>query len=569
LDFKLYKFDKMKTNIFNYSIILLIIILASCSESLLDEKPISIIGAESLYKDLEGFEAGLNGIYALVQKERSTSGISDGAIVDVFMVGTDIIQTSNASGFGGVAEIWGPTLSSTEGHLNEIFLWLYRINNAANTIISRAENPDIVWGGQSDVHKNRVVAEAKAIRAWAYRHLTYCWGDVPLILEESQGTTIKLDYERTQLKIIREQMRNDLLFAEKYVPVEPSLPGRMTKGAIQTYLAEVYLLLNKPDSAIIFSNKVIAGYPLISERFGVNRTRPGTPFSDMFLEGNSNREEGNTEALWVFQYDELLTASDRTNWMRRQVTTRYDNTVNGSKFMVTVERGGRGRARLALTKFAIDLYEPENNFGTNDDRGSNYILRKYLVYQNSATNSLGATSIVPADAKPDGTNFGDTLKFDWSVEFVTGSSPNRYRWPWSRKFDNTDGADLQRSYTTNDQIYLRSAEAYLIKAEAQNKQGDKTGAAATINILRARSNAAPITPGDVTIDLILDERARELVYEEHRRYSLLRNNKWLERTTLYNKNGGQFVTARDTIYPIPQSVIDANLTIPMPQNPGY
>jgi len=547
---------------------MLLIVFSGCSESLLIEEPVSIMSAESLYKNLEGFDAGLNGLYATVQKERDNDG-SDGTFLDFTMLGTDVIQTSNGASFGSVTEKWGVNLQPDNSYLQMVFLWLYQINNAANTIIARAQNPDVVWGGQPDVNKNRVIAEAKALRAWAYRHLTYSWGAVPLILEESSGTTIKLDYERTAINKIREQMRSDLLFAEKFVPVEPSLQGRMTKGAVQTYLAELYLLLNKPDSAIIFANKVIAGYPLITARYGVNKTKPGTAFSDMFLEGNSNREEGNTEALWVFQYDKLLTAADQSNWMRRQVLSRYDNNVNGSLFRITVDRGGRARARLALTKFAIDLYEPANNFGLVDERGSNYILRKYLVYQNSATNSLGSTTIVPDDAKPAGKNFGDTLKFNWSVDFVTASSPNRYQWPWSRKFDNTDGADLQKSQTTNDQVYLRSAEAYLLKAEAQFSKGDNAGAASTINILRSRAKATPITAANVNTDFILNERARELIYEEHRRWTLLRARKWLQRTSAYNKNGGQFVTPRDTLFPIPLSVIQANLTVPMPQNPGY
>lgn len=65
------------------------------------------------------------------------------------------------------------------------------------------------------------------------------------------------------------------------------------------------------------------------------------------------------------------------------------------------------------------------------------------------------------------------------------------------------------------------------------------------------------------------ERSRELILEEDRRYTLLRTKKWVERTKLYNHNGGQFVTNRDTLFPIPQVVIDANLTSKMEQNAGY
>jgi hypothetical protein len=73
----------------------------------------------------------------------------------------------------------------------------------------------------------------------------------------------------------------------------------------------------------------------------------------------------------------------------------------------------------------------------------------------------------------------------------------------------------------------------------------------------------------MSLDFILDERSRELFLEEDRRITLLRTSKWLERTRLHNNNGGANIAERDTLYPIPQPVIDANLTKKMPQNPGY
>ena len=60
-----------------------------------------------------------------------------------------------------------------------------------------------------------------------------------------------------------------------------------------------------------------------------------------------------------------------------------------------------------------------------------------------------------------------------------------------------------------------------------------------------------------------------MILEEDRRFTLLRTNKWLERTRLYNKFGGELIAERDTLFPIPQDVIDANLTSTMSQNPGW
>ena len=128
---------------------------------------------------------------------------------------------------------------------------------------------------------------------------------------------------------------------------------------------------------------------------------------------------------------------------------------------------------------------------------------------------------------------------------------------------------MQADFAWTDQIYIRLADTYLLKAEAQMKLGQTDAAAATINVIRARSHATPITGAQVNIDFILDERSRELFVEEERRMTLLRTHKWFERTQLYNKFGGERITLRDTIFPIPQDVIDANLTKLFPQNAGY
>ena len=109
----------------------------------------------------------------------------------------------------------------------------------------------------------------------------------------------------------------------------------------------------------------------------------------------------------------------------------------------------------------------------------------------------------------------------------------------------------------------------MLLAEANFKLGDLQGAADAINALRTRAKATTITPAQVTLDFILDERSRELFSEEERRYTLLRTNKWVDRVKLYNVLASPRVTDRDKLLPIPQDVIDANRTSPMTQNPGY
>jgi hypothetical protein len=548
-----------------YIVSTLILFIFGCSEDWLNETPPHLITNETLYTSLDGFEAGLNGLYALVREEREGSSGGNYLRADMAIVGTDNLTPNYRHGFGGLTEAWNTLNVATNSFIGSTFTWLYRIVNAANTIINQAEErTDVDWSGNEseEANKNRVIAEAKAIRAWAYRHLSYLWGDVPLSLEESLGSNIKTDWTRSPVAEVRKQMKSDWLFAEQHLPVEPPVRGKISKGAVQHYLSELYLVLEKPDSALYWADKCIntPQYKLITERYGVKKNQPGVLFMDMFYDGNSNREEGNTEALWVWQW-EFETIGGEGNIMRRWQSNSYNHSlisVGGvTPLQYTLERGGRGVGRIALTKWAIDLYGPQ------DDRGSEYAIRKFYILKDAAQNAPAA-----ADKLPPGYNYGDTIYLSWAKDLTT-TSRSRKDWPHSRKFDSTPVTDLQATYQYNDQVYLRLAETYLLKAEAQFKLGNRQSAAETINVIRRRANAGEISPSEVSIDFILDERSRELVLEEHRRYTLLRTGKWLERVQLYNHNGGQTASERDELFPIPQTVIDANLTSPMPQNPGY
>lgn len=548
-----------------------IFVMESCSDKWLEEKPPHLITTETLYTNLNGFEAGLNGLYSLVRGEREgRDGTTENLVADIAMLGTDNIVPNQRGGIGFIALLYNTNNESNNSNLRSIFLWLYQTINAANTIINQAENrTDIDWngaGGDAEANKTRVIAEAKALRAWAYRHLTFCWGDVPLNLEESLGSNIKTDWTRTPIAEIRKQMKADWLFAEQYLDVEPTIRGKISKGAVQHYLSELYLTIGKPDSAFFWADKCIKNpaYQLITQRYGVNANKPGVAFMDMFYEGNANREEGNTEALWVWQweYNVIGGGGDHGSIMRRyhnatshHMQIKIDGVVPLQK---TPARGGIGIGREQPTKWAINLYEPQ------DDRGSNYAIRKYYILRTAAENAPA-----PADNLPPGYNYGDTLKLNWENDLTGTGNGKVGDYPFIRKYDTTNPETdpLRGSY--NDQAYLRLAETYLLKAEAQLKLGDIVGAAETINIVRRRSHASEISASDVTLDFILDERSRELIGEEHRRYTLLRTGKWLERVKLHNFRGGQTAAARDTLYPIPQIVIDANLTEKMPQNPGF
>ena len=564
-------------NIFKVTIVFFTIIIASgCSKSFLEENPKAIIAPDNLYVDKAGFEAGLYGLYSMWREERKgTNGVSNDMAITAAMIGDNAYSLRPAAGAPeNVFNDFGVLLNSSNTYVRRLWEWLYRIVNAANTIIDRSANPSINW---TDAQKKQIVGEARLIRAWAYRHLTFLYGDVPLNITESNGSNIRTDWDRASVAEVRKKMEEDLLYAEANINDLPILEGRASKVVAQHYLAELYLTIGDNVKARDKALAVVqnTNYNLITARYGTSAAQPGTPFTDMFLDGNSNRSQGNREALWVIQNEYLSTGGD-ANIMRRWWVNRYDGIrVQSTKAPLTfsVDLGGRGLGRFAVTKSALSLY------GSTDIRGGNFAYRFFYLMNNAASLPTGnnmnvaATCATPGyTTGPNGARLGiDTVRLSINCSEPAPNSSTAANWPSIRKWDwaPTDPADVQNSSNYNDQVYLRLAETYLLLAEAQFKLNDLDGAAKTLNIIRARANATPITAAQVNLNFILDERSRELISEEHRRYTLLRTGTWFARTQANNIYAGAKITLRDSILPIPQSAIDANLTKVMPQNAGY
>jgi starch-binding outer membrane protein, SusD/RagB family len=430
---------------------------AGCSDDLLVEAPKNIIVADNLYVDAAGFEAGLNGLYYQVRRERN------GQNNDVNNLMATAVTSGTDNGFGNylspterIFNEWTVRNNPADGFITEWWTWMYQTINSANTIIGRAENPAVQW---TAADKARIIAEARLIRAWAYRHLTYLYGDVPLNLTESTGANIRTDWDRTPRDSVRKVIINDLLFAEANLPATSTNPGKVVKAVAQHYLAEMYLATNQPALAEQKAQAVISSglYRLITARYGTQASQPGVPFMDQFKEGNANRSQGNTEALWVLQYAQNVVGGGGSI-MRRTWVTRYESNPG---MAISFDNGGRGIGRLAITKYAINLYEP------SDTRGGQYALRRFYQYN--------TTSRLPAGKK-----VGDTLFTVFTAEKV--SDP---LWPSTRKWDYAEPNDVSGNSNYEDQPYIRLAETYLLLAEAQLKQGKLTEAAANINIVRA------------------------------------------------------------------------------------
>ncbi len=129
----------------------------------------------------------------------------------------------------------------------------------------------------------------------------------------------------------------------------------------------------------------------------------------------------------------------------------------------------------------------------------------------------------------------------------------------------------QPSWGERDMVMMRSGEAYLLAAEAYLKSSNTTTAAQRLTELRTRAGlTTAVEPGDVTIDFILDERARELTGEVNRWMDLKRTGKLVERTLAHNPHAAfnNALNSKHLLRPIPQTEID-NSGNSITQNEGY
>ena len=145
------------------------------------------------------------------------------------------------------------------------------------------------------------------------------------------------------------------------------------------------------------------------------------------------------------------------------------------------------------------------------------------------------------------------------------------------KFFDTKRPDLTYTHGSRDYFVFRLADTYLLLAEAQLLAGQRPAALANINKVRQRAAfagkeaAMAITDAQLSMDFIMEERARELAGEQIRWMDLKRWGKLVERVKLHNPQAAPFIKDVHNVRPIPQAQIDRTDggSKSFAQNPGY
>ena len=533
---------------------------ASCSD-LLKETVVSSISNDYI-ATTPGFVAATNAAYTPL---RSFYATERGVSMSEF--GTDIYSAGADGSYKGF-HFYDSQLTSSVDILAQLWDETYKGINTINAVIDRA--PAVT--GISDAIKTQRVGEMKYLRAHYYFILVQQFGPLDLRLKETTGPTKTAT--RTSEQLVYKQIEKDLL---ESIPVlenkkASSDYGRATKAAAENLLAKVYLTRASSKfaeasdyaNAATLCNNVINnyGFKLLPD------------FASVFLQGAG---EINDEVIFAVQYtsDPLTNGfvDNQGNKLHLYFGMQYDVQA-GMKRDVN---NGRPFKRLKPTPYLLNTVFAER---VNDTRYKKTFKDTWFsnnpgtyntafdVTKKTVTFKTGDTCIyIPGYEM----SVADRAKKNYQV--LVPSLYNYALFPTLQKFFDPLRPDMTYENGSRDYFVHRLADTYLMLAEAQFKLGKQAEAVAAINMVRVRAAAAgkaeDMKVSSVDMNLIMEERARELAGEQTRWMDLKRWNNLLERVKLYNVDAASNILDKHYVRPIPQKQVDLSENGGFPQNSGY
>jgi starch-binding outer membrane protein, SusD/RagB family len=503
--------------------------ILGCNKKPLDQSPTGQYTSGNFWRNQNDVLAGINGIYNVLTTEDWV-----GHNLYIFDDQSDDISVDGDHPDFRAIERFNidPTLQV----LYTLWPFAYeQIGRANNAIIYIPKVPVI-----DESIRSRSMGEAYFLRAHAYFELSKIYGEVPLILENNVLTG-SYNIPKSSVDSIRGQVESDLLKAINLLPETygDADKGRVSKGAAWGLLCKLYIFEDNFAKASQYGSLVIndPNYALAPN------------YTNNFTLG---LQETNTEILFGV-------------WNKNQQVPNVPSSAIGQYFTPRAWQGW-------------GFHHPTQNFA--DEFEPNDSIRK------------GATLISVGDSIPNQTNLvtigpGDAFQMFTGKQ---GQSTGRLLPSMSttgyyiKKYtaflpDGSGGIDFDLK-----QPILRTADVYLLVAEAKIRLNGPGSGDAEINAIRARAGLAPIT-GAGMLQLV-HERRVELGGENSRHQDLMRwdKDKIINLDTIYNKpklasplppyNSSVAVPARvftrpkDYYMPIPQEIIDESKGI-IKQNPNY
>ncbi len=517
------------------------------------------IGQPSYYTTADGFKSLSNASYSSLRT-------LFGGDPWLYECGTDLYANGRTSLPAGLGT-YGNSLTSANAEVATFYSDYYKAISLANDVI--------YWGGTSSDNA-RLVAEARGLRAMYYLQLVQQFGGVPLIIERNASPITEVaraSAENVYAFIISEFTElsgSSSALADKSTGASF---GHFDKRAAMHFLAKAYL--NRGYETFGSSADFTAAKDAADK--AINGLQLTTPFATLFNMSN----EANDEIIFSVQYSIGSVESDtKGNKQQANFGAYLDGPEKGHKYTTSTLTPTLRMHQLFASSPADERYdgtfmqELRTSYWDFYDAGkknTSTVLYYYAPPWASDEASIAAwRAALPSHATAvvvpmteEGPNVGGKV-----TAYTSKMREDVYGVASFRKFDDTDRkSTFSQTASMHDIFLARVAETYLIAAEALIKAGKQADALTYVNAVRNRAKATPAVAADMTIDYLLDERARELAGEYHRWADLRRTGKLAEYAEKYNPDIAVGNVGQKTLRPIPQTARELNPALT--QNPGY
>ena len=486
-------------------------VLISCNK-VLNVDSVRVVGEVNMWNSLEDTRAGLMGVYALTRNALSDN---DGH----WLYGDVRLGQFTSPVRQDLKAIINSNLNASYPVIESLSDWtrFYAIVNSANIFL---ENVGKVKAADKRYSSNNMIvdiAQARFLRAFAYFYMVRIWGDVPFIITSHDG-----------------QFENK---------------PREDQNRILSWI-EQEMLTAAADLPFVYSG------------------------GDVQQPGNYYNEDGNR---WMGALATKVTAyallSHVAAWKGN-----YSNVATYSKFVEdNYGKGGGGFTTSDdLTNSNGFFFEKNNRqmFGFNSDWGhiegsSTGHLEELTLAQPIMTKTipdiyLSKDSIIKIFDQPLDERFSmDTLGIPLTTRYFTNFN-GKYPIFSKIKVILAGGSDPTFRYFTSALIFTRLEDIVLLRAEALAVLGDTINAHNELNTVMSRRGILTINEsGKQLIDLIFEERNRELMGEGQRWYDLIRYNKIKQNNPVFMK----LIKSQGIYWPISRKLIVQNNLLT--QNPYW